>query len=190
MTRTPARKLPHPHPHLTCLFPLQLHSHPIKLTDVVILAVLPGLDPSQGNLSLPASPHLVAAYLDHLAAVRATANARGGPLGDGKKQESAERASWRGRVDLALLSVLRDGLLRRSEAHLLTWSDVEFRKNGTALLQLRRSKTDQEGEGVVLYIGKQAAAALDSSGPSGQPKRCWTCRRRSSNYRPSKSAAE
>ena len=37
MTRTPARKLPHPHPHLTCLFPLQLHSHPIKLTDVVIL---------------------------------------------------------------------------------------------------------------------------------------------------------
>ena len=35
MTRTPARKLPHP--HLTCLFPLQLHSHPIKLTDVVIL---------------------------------------------------------------------------------------------------------------------------------------------------------
>ena len=124
-----------------------------------------------------------------LAAVRATANARR-PLGDGKKQESAERASWRGRVDLALLSVLREGLLRRSEAHLLTWSDVEFRKNGTALLQLRRSKTDQEGEGVVLYIGKQAAAALDSSGPSGQPRRCWTCRRRSSNYRPSKSAAE
>ena len=38
MTRTPARKLPHPHPHLTCLFPLQLHSYPIKLTDVVILA--------------------------------------------------------------------------------------------------------------------------------------------------------
>ena len=45
-----------------------------------------------------------------LAAVKATAESRR-PLGDGKRQESAEKASWRGRVDLALLSVLRDGLL-------------------------------------------------------------------------------
>ena len=57
-------------------------------------------------------------------------------------------------------------MLRRSEAHLLTWADVDFRKNGTALLQLRRSKTDQEGEGVVLYIGKQAADALRAIRPA------------------------
>ena len=182
---------------------------------------------ARGNLSLPASPQLVAAYLAHLAedralsvatirlhkaalaavhkthghdeptdhegvrrimkgiarthghtqrqakpltaealaAVRATTNTRR-PLGDGKKQESAERASWRGRVDLALLSVLRNGLLRRSDAHLLTWADVDFRNNGNALLQLRRSKTDQEGEGVVLYIGKQAADALRAIRPT------------------------
>ena len=69
-------------------------------------------------------------------------------------------------MDLALLSVLRDGLLRRSEAHLLTWADVEFRNNGTALLQLRRSKTDQEGEGVVPYIGKHAADALKAIRPT------------------------
>ena len=69
-------------------------------------------------------------------------------------------------MDLALLSVLRDGLLRRSEAHLLTWADVEFRNNGTALLQLHRSKTDQEGEGVVLYIGKHAADALKAIRPT------------------------
>ena len=69
-------------------------------------------------------------------------------------------------MDLALLSVLRDGLLRRSEAHLLTWADVEFRNNGTALLQLRRSKTDQEGEGVTLYIGKHAADALRAIRPT------------------------
>ena len=86
--------------------------------------------------------------------------------GGGKKQESSERASWRGKVDLALLSVLRDGLLRRSEAHLLTWADVDFRNNGTALLQLHRSKTDQEGEGVVIYIGKQAADALKTIRPT------------------------
>ena len=61
------------------------------------------------------------------------------PLGDGKKQESAERASWRARVGLALLSVLRDGLLRRSEAAALTWGDVEIRDNSTALINVRRS---------------------------------------------------
>ena len=69
-------------------------------------------------------------------------------------------------MDLALLSVLRDGLLRRSEAHLLTGADVEFSNNGTALLQLRRSKTDQEGEGVALYIGKHAADALIAISPA------------------------
>ena len=50
-------------------------------------------------------------------------------------------------MDLALLSVLRDGLLRRSEASALTWSEVELRDNGTALINVRRSKTDPEAEG-------------------------------------------
>ena len=50
--------------------------------------------------------------------------------------------------------------MRRSEAAALTWGDVEFRDNGSALLQLRRSKTDQEAEGVTLYIGTEASQAL------------------------------
>ena len=84
----------------------------------------------------------------------------------GKWHESADRASWRGRVDLALLSVLRDGLLRRSEAAALTWADVELRDNRSALLQVNRSKTDQEGEGTVLYLGKEAADALKAIRPA------------------------
>ena len=48
----------------------------------------------------------------------------------------------------------------RSEAAALTWGDVEFRGDGAALITLRRSKTDQEAEGVVLYIGREAAQAL------------------------------
>ena len=46
---------------------------------------------------------------------------------------------------------------------MLTWADVEFRDNGSALLQLRRSKTDQEAEGVVLYIGTEASQAIRSA---------------------------
>ena len=160
---------------------------------------------ARGNLPMPASPPLAAAYLAHLAeecrlsvatirlhraalaairktnghedptdhqgvrwvmkgialaAVRATARAR-----RPGRQESAAKASWRGSVDLALLSLLRDGLLRSSEAAALTWADVELRDNGTALLQVRRSKTDPETEGVVLYIGREAAQSLQSIRP-------------------------
>ena len=101
--------------------------------------------------------------------VKATAKSRRTLGGPGKRQESAERASWRARVDVALLATLRDGLLRRSEATTLTWSDIEFRDDGAALITLRRSKTDQEAEGVVLYVGQEAARALLASSPS-----CWT----------------
>ena len=73
-------------------------------------------------------------------------------------------------MDVALLSVLRDGLLRRSEAAALAWGDVELRENGTALINVRRSKTDPEAEGVTLYIGKQAGEALRAS---GLRRSCW-----------------
>ena len=137
------------------------HGHDDPTDHEGVRKVMKGIARSHGRAQKQAKPLTAEA----LAAVRATANTRR-PLGDGRKQESAERVSWRGRVDLALLSVLRDGLLRRSEAHLLTWADVDFRNNGTALLQLHRSKTDQEGEGVVLYIGKHAADALRAIRPA------------------------
>ena len=123
--------------------------------------IMQGIARAHGKAQRQAKPLTAEA----LAAVKATAKSRR-PLKDGKRQESAERASWRGRVDVALLSILRDGLLRRSEAAALTWGDVEFRDNGSALLQLRRSKADQEAEGVVLYIGTEASQALRSIRPA------------------------
>ena len=56
--------------------------------------------------------------------------------------------------------------MRRSEAAALTWGDVELRDNGTALITVRRSKTDQEGEGITLYIGPQAGEALQAIMPA------------------------
>ena len=70
-------------------------------------------------------------------------------------------------MDVALLATLRDGLLlRRAEAAALTWGDVEFRDDGPAMITLRRSKTDQENEGVVLYIGRGSR-----TGPTGYQAR-------------------
>ena len=64
--------------------------------------------------------------------------------------------------------MLRDGLPRRSEAAQVRWSDVEFREDGAALLHLPQSKTDQEAEGTVLYIGRAAAQTLQVIRPCGQ----------------------
>ena len=113
--------------------------HPDPTDNEGVRRIMPGIARAHGKGQKQARPLTAEA----LAAVKATARGRR-PLGDGKRQESAERTSWRGRVDVALLATLRDGLLRRSEAAALTWGDVEFQDNGSALLQLRRSKTDQE----------------------------------------------
>ena len=99
------------------------NGHPDPTDNEGVRRVLKGIARAHGRAAKQAKPLTAEA----LAAVKATAQTRR-PLGDGKKQESAERASWRARMDLALLSVLRDGLLRRSEAAALTWGDVELRE--------------------------------------------------------------
>ena len=58
--------------------------------------------------------------------------------------------SARGLRDAALLAVMSDGLLRVSEAAALEAADLEA--EGANTLTIRRSKTDQEGEGAVQYI--------------------------------------
>lgn len=97
---------------------------------------------------------------NHLAAIRATAcQPRSGPTG---RTESEEMAKRRGLVDIALASVMRDALLRRSEAAGLRWPDVKFMSDGTARITIRHSKTDPEGEGAIQFVGNDAAKALDA----------------------------
>ena len=139
----------------------KVHGHPGPTDNEPVRQITKGIARAHGKPQKQARPLTAEA----LAAVKATAHGRR-LLGGGKRQESAERASWRGRVDVALLATLRDGLLRRSEAADLTWSDIEFRDGGGALITLRRSKTDQEADGVVLYVGREAAVALQAIRPA------------------------
>lgn len=98
-----------------------------------------------------------------LGAIRATACLRrSGPTGRTESKESAEK---RGLVDVALCSVMRDAMLRRSEAVALRWADIEFRADGTGRVLIRRSKGDQEGEGAIQFVGKAAAKALKAIQP-------------------------
>ena len=59
-------------------------------------------------------------------------------------------AQARGAVDLAIIGVMADGGLRRSEAAALTWSDVEFWPDGTARITIRKSKNQPESATVAV----------------------------------------
>ena len=100
---------------------------------------------------------------DVAAAIRATARMpRRLPSG---RIETESRAERRGLVDIALVSVMRDGLLRRSETSALVWNDVEIMENGTGRLTVRRSKTDQTSEGKVLYLSRATMSDLNALRP-------------------------
>ena len=95
---------------------------------------------------------------DALAAVRATAftprRSRGGSLG------SEVFALKRGRLDIALASVLSDAGLRVSEAVQLRWRNVLDTETGAGLVYIERSKTDQAGEGAYVAITPETLTAL------------------------------
>ena len=73
------------------------------------------------------------------------------PIGRGR-YESKERARRRGLVDIALIGVMRDAMLRRSEAAVLLWTDIIKQKDGGGVLYVAQSKTDQEGRGDYEYL--------------------------------------
>lgn len=106
---------------------------------------------------------------DVAVAIRATAR-RPRPFPSGRV-ESDSTAERRGLVDIALVSVMRDALLRRSEASDLLWADVERMPDGTGRLTVRRSKTDQTSEGKVLYLSATSVADLEAIRPDSLPDR-------------------
>ena len=94
---------------------------------------------------------------NQLAAIRAVAclprRGRGGRL------ETLEYGGRRALVDIALASVMRDRLLGRGEAA-ATRSDVAWEPDGSGRLLVRRSKTDPEGIGTVLFLSRQTVEEL------------------------------
>ena len=81
-------------------------------------------------------------------------------LGRGGRPESASTARHRANIDIALICLMRDALLRVSEAAALTWSDLEAEADGTGRLLIRRSKTDTEGEGAIAFVSASTMSKL------------------------------
>lgn len=78
------------------------------------------------------------------------------------RTESVEAAECRGKKDIALISSMRDGLLRVSETAALTWEDIEEHEDGSGRLYIRRSKTDADGEGAVAFLSVQTMESLEA----------------------------
>ena len=83
--------------------------------------------------------------------------------------QSMEQARQIKMVDIALISLMRGALLRRSEAAALLWSDIEESPDGTGLVTVRRSKTDPFGEGAVLWVSQETMKDLSSIRGSAGP---------------------
>ena len=80
--------------------------------------------------------------------------------GRGGRGESSATANSRGTLDMAVIRLMRDAMLRVSEAAALTWQDLMTEADGTGRLLIRRSKTDAEGAGAVAFVSAETMATL------------------------------
>ena len=101
---------------------------------------------------------------DVLAVIRLTAQQ---PRKRGRGIETPEQAAERARFDVALVAILSDAGLRRSEAAALTWGDVQRWDDGSGRITVIRSKTDAEAQGAVVAITPAAMNVLDVIRPVG-----------------------
>ena len=80
----------------------------------------------------------------------------------GGRMESENEAFDRGLIDIAMIGIMRDALLRRSECAALRWSDLSIESDMTGRLLIRSSKTDQTGKGSVRFVSEEVALVMMS----------------------------
>ena len=106
--------------------------------------------------------------LTALALARIRETARLPRRGRGGSMESAAGAQARGAIDLAIIGVMSDGGLRRSEAADLTWNDIEFWEDSTARITIQKGK-NQSGPLTVAVTETTARALRDIQPDGGDP---------------------
>ena len=92
--------------------------------------------------------------------------------GRGGRMESAETTQRRATLDLAIIGVLADGGLRRSEAAALTWGDVELWADGTGRLTIQKGKNQPEPATVAVTAATARALREIWPDDAALPHRC------------------
>ena len=113
-----------------------------------------------------------ASHSDVKSAMRGFARQRGGRQRQAKPLDTEAVAAVRRHLGdavdtvplaaatMSLVSVVSDAGLRRSEAAALSWEDIAVESDGSGRVTIRKSKSDQTGEGAVVAITSQAVADL------------------------------
>ena len=83
-----------------------------------------------------------------------------------RRERRDARAAQRAAQDIALIAVMRDGLLRIAEAAALRWCDIERDADGDGTVRIERSKTDQTARGASVYASYETMQALDAIRPA------------------------
>ena len=97
---------------------------------------------------------------DGLERIQATAHRpRTAMLG---KRESPSHARVRAKLDVALVAVMRDAMLRPLEASTITWGDLERDPDGSGAIYLQRPG---DPAGQVRYLGPPTMRALNAMSP-------------------------
>ena len=73
-----------------------------------------------------------------------------------------QRPGLAGLRGAALIAVMSDCALRVSEPLAIDVEDLARREDGSATLLIRRSKTDQEANGAVLYLGQSTMDRIEA----------------------------
>lgn len=124
--------------------------------DGLVRRALEGHARRRGLAQDQAAPLDADAYLAITEVACAPRRTRGG------RMETDREANRRGVTDMAMIGLMRDAMLRRSETAALTWHDFHLERDASATVRIRRSKTDQAGEGAVRYVSPEVVEVLET----------------------------
>ena len=85
--------------------------------------------------------------------------------GRGGRMETPAAALARAAVDMAIIGVMADGGLRRSESAALTWGDVDHYQDCTARITIQKGKNQPEP--LIVALTETTARALRGIQPDG-----------------------
>ena len=91
--------------------------------------------------------------------------------------------SSRDRETLALIYVMRDAMLRRSEAAAVRWEHITLEEDGTGRLFVPKSKTDQARVGTIKALSEATMEQLDEIKPLFPEGRVWKINGAGVSYR-------
>ena len=143
-----------------------LHERGLSLSSASLAVAAARFRARMAGLDNPAGP----VTQRTLAGIRRSSIGRGRGQVAGIPWEEADRVvdnamgegTIRGLRDAALIAVGSDALLRVGEMVAIDVRDIGRDPDGSAVLHVRRSKTDQEGMGATCYLGCRTVEVLDA----------------------------